>query len=323
MEGNTIGVFGSDKELKTRFEGSVAKKSEVEGMIVYHRNEAGRRLSLLDDPSFPERIQGYARIASISDYALYLFPPSGRLSAPDGELAVLLESFELPGRVVIVDGTAGAEEVRASLKGLKVGGYQVEKRSAESSIIDLPTERNANGPAPLGALVYIDRAFSVKGVGTVVLGFVVSGKVTVHDKLRATPTSPQKTVEVKGIQVNDEDQESAGSGLRVGLSLKGVDAKELDKAHWLDDGSLTLTEKLPFAFSKSPFYKQEIAGRDLHIQLPGELVLAKITKSEGDGSYWAQLPHPAPAWTGMRLAVVDLNGKNLRVAGGGSALALP
>lgn len=322
MEGSTIGVFGSDKELKSRFEASVAKKSEVEGMIVYHRNEGGRRLSLLDDPSFPEKIQGYSRIASISDYALYLFPPTGRLSAPDGELAVLLESFALPGRTLIIDGSAGAQDVAAALKGLRVGSFEVEKRSVESSIIDLSGAGKDEGAEPPGILVYIDRAFSVKGVGTVVLGFILQGRVLVHDKLRAIPSSPERTVEVKGIQVNDEDQESAGRGVRVGLSLKGVDAKDLDKTHWLDDGSRALADNLPFRLSKSAFYKQDVAGRDLHLQLPGELVLAGITGKE-DGTFAAKLPYAVPAWAGMRLAVIDLNGKNLRVAGGGSVLALP
>ena len=100
----------------------------------------------------------------------------------------------------------------------------------------------------------------MKGVGTVVLGFVLGGKVSVHDKLRAVPSSPEKTVEVKGIQVNDEDYESAGEGIRVGLSLKGVDARDLDKASWLDDGSFKLTETPSFRFSRSPYYKQESEG---------------------------------------------------------------
>lgn len=321
MEGHTIGVFGADKDLKTRFEESIAKKSEVEGMIVYHRNEAGRRISFLDDPQFPEKIQGYSRIASISDYACYLFPPNGRLSAPDGELAVLLESFRLPGRVEIIDGGAGPEEVRNAFKGLSLAAYPVERRSGESSVLDLTGLEQSSPASPPGALVYIDRAFSVKGVGTVVLGFVLSGKVSVHDKLRAIPSSPERTVEVKGIQVSDEDQESAGRGMRVGLSLKGVDAKDLDKTSWLDDGLFALTERLAFAFARSPYYKQDIDGRDLHLQLPGEMVLASITK-EGE-NYSAKLPDSVPVWEGMRLAVIDLNGKNLRVAGGGLAKLAP
>ncbi len=234
---------------------------------------------------------------------------------------MLLESFRLPGRVEIIDGGAGPEEVKTAFKGLGLAGYPVERRTGDSSVIDLSGVERSSPAAPAGALVYIDRAFSVKGVGTVVLGFVLSGKVSVHDKLRAVPSSPERTVEVKGIQVNDEDQESAGRGMRVGLSLKGVDAKDLDKTSWLDDGSFKLAEKVSFAFAKSAYYKQEVDGRDLHLQLPGELVLASIVK-EGD-LYSAKVPGPVPVWEGMRLAVIDLNGKGLRVAGGGLAKVAP
>ena len=77
----------------------------------------------------------------------------------------------------------------------------------------------------------------MKGVGVVVLGFVLGGKVSVHDQLRLMPSADGKKAEVRGIQVSDEDQETVGRGLRVGLSLKGVELKDLDKVSWMDDGS--------------------------------------------------------------------------------------
>ena len=122
MDGHTIGVFGTDKEQKARFMASIAKKSEVEGMIVYHKNEAGKRYSFLDDPAYPERVQGYSRIASICDYALYLLPKGGKLSPPDGELAVLLESYGLPGTVEIVDGQYPGAHFRISMPIRAAGG---------------------------------------------------------------------------------------------------------------------------------------------------------------------------------------------------------
>ena len=75
----------------------IAKKSEVEGMIVYHRNESGKRFSFLDDPQFPDTIQGYSRIASISDHAYYLLPgrreadrPRRRARGPRSTLSACL-----------------------------------------------------------------------------------------------------------------------------------------------------------------------------------------------------------------------------------------
>lgn len=312
LEGRVVGVFGTDP-AKSSFLSSVAKKSEAEGTVVlHHRVDGGVPYSFLDDAQFPERIQGYSRIASISDYAYYLVPKYGKLTAPDGELAVLVDSFGLDGSLVQFDEPSSG--AAALFRGLRLEGYPTEARSARSSVIDLSRVRPSPDP-PKGTLVYIDRAFSVKGVGVVVLGFVLSGTVSLHDQLRLIPSADGKRAEVRGIQVHDVDHESAGRGIRVGLSLRGVELKDLDKVSWMDDGSLATSDRLTFEFRQSPFYRLGVDGRDMHLQLPGELVTCKA-KAEG-GHLSASLASHSPVWDGMRVCLVDLNGKGLRVAGGG------
>lgn len=88
MEGITLGIFGTDSEAKSAFESSVAKRSEAEGIVVYTRTEGGRRYLFLDTLDYPQRIQGYARIASIVDHALYFYPRSGRLAPADGQVLI-------------------------------------------------------------------------------------------------------------------------------------------------------------------------------------------------------------------------------------------
>ena len=320
MEGIAIGLFGTDVQSRSAFAGSVGKKSEAEGIIVYNRREGDRRISLLDDGGFPERIQGYARIASISDYAIFLYPATGRLSAPDGELAVLLESFKLPGAVAVEDHRATADSLKAVFKGTLLESYAVEERSG-SPVIDLSKVMPRDDFQQEGTLVYVDRAFNVKGLGTVALGFVLSGEVSVHDSLRPTPLPKGKTAEVKGIQINDVDYESAGRGIRVGLALRGIDARDMQRTHWLDDGSFSLHDRLSLLVEPSPFYKQVLFDRDLHLQLSGEMLPASLSREGADGELTAALPFAVPAWEGMRVAVVDLNGKILRIAGGGTCKA--
>ena len=315
MEGITVGVFGTEQETKNAFEFSVAKKSEAEEISVFHRVEGGQRFSFLDTSDYPDRVQGYARIASISDHALYLFPKSGELSAPDGELAVLLGSLGLPGTLELMDGSVTPETATSALRGTAVASYRVEERSSASSAIDLSYAGPRHDWPSKGKLIYIDRAFNVKGVGTVALGFVLAGGISIHDQLRAVPGPDGSRIDVKGIQVNDVDVESVGRGIRVGLSLRGVEAKDLEKSYWLDDGSFALTDSPTFRLAKSPFYKQEVIGRDLHLQLPGEMLPASLS-GEDLGLVRASLPAPVPVWEGMRAAVIDLNGKALRVAGG-------
>jgi hypothetical protein len=206
-------------------------------------------------------------------------------------------------------------------KGTRLDGYVASGRSSKSSVIDLSAVRAGPNVPPKGALVYIDRAFSVKGVGVVVLGFVLGGTVSVHDELRLIPSADGKRAEVRGIQVSDVDQATVGRGLRVGLSLKGVELKDLDKVSWMDDGGFQVSEKVSFDFHQSRFYRQGVDGRDMHLQLPGEILTCKLKAEGTSGRVTAMLPSAAPVWEGMRVGVVDLNGKGLRVAGGGTCRA--
>ena len=141
--------------------------------MVYHRFEGGKRISLLDTGDFPEKIQGYARIASFVDHAFYVFPISGKLSSADGELAVLLQSFGVRGTLEVIDGSVTADMARAALRGTDVGGYTVEERVSGSSVLRTEGFLRLKETEPSRALVYVDRVFPVKGVGTVALGFVL------------------------------------------------------------------------------------------------------------------------------------------------------
>jgi len=137
-----------------------------------------------------------------------------------------------------------------------------------------------------------------------VLGFILCGEVHVHDKLRLIPGEKGKSAEVKGIQVSDEDYESAGRGIRVGLSLRGIELKDLAKTSWLDDGSLATASRLTFDFTQSPYFRQPVAERDLHLQAPGELLVARITQGSSKTELQANLQSEAPVWNGMKVALV-------------------
>lgn len=76
----------------------------------------------------------------------------------------------------------------------------------------------------------IDKAFPVKGIGTVILGIVTSGTVKVHDNLYH---SSGKQVNIKSIQSQDVDVQEAGYGTRVGLAVKGIEYDEIDKGDLL------------------------------------------------------------------------------------------
>ncbi|HYR03862.1 MAG TPA: hypothetical protein VEO75_00615 [Nitrososphaerales archaeon] len=99
MEGRIVGVFGTDANAKAALLAPITKKSEAEGAIVVHRRvEVGINYSFLDDAQFPEKVQGYSRIASMADHAVYVLPKFAKMAPPDGELAVIIDSFGLEAR---------------------------------------------------------------------------------------------------------------------------------------------------------------------------------------------------------------------------------
>ncbi len=187
----------------------------------------------------------------------------------------------MKGSIEVIDAQASAyaDIVKNTFKGVSISNFPIEERNSKSSVLSLSHIQDRDTWPKKSTLVYIDRAFNVKGVGLVVLGFVLSGKVSIHDRLRMIPGTPGKFAEVKGIQVNDEDQESTERGIRVGLSLKGVELKDLEKVSWLDDGTLELSKKITFNFTQSKYYKQDTLNRDAHVQSNGDLIVAKISSS--------------------------------------------
>ena len=78
---------------------------------------------------------------------------------------------------------------------------------------------------------YIDRVFSLKGIGNVVTGTVIEGSVNKNEKLFNYDAG--KEVLVRSVQSHDEFVDRAGVSSRVALNLTGVELNELKKGQLL------------------------------------------------------------------------------------------
>ena len=78
---------------------------------------------------------------------------------------------------------------------------------------------------------YIDRVFSLKGIGDVVTGTVLEGAVAKNEKLYNYDAG--KEVQVRSVQSHDKFVDRAGVSSRVALNLTGVDLSELKKGQLL------------------------------------------------------------------------------------------
>lgn len=85
--------------------------------------------------------------------------------------------------------------------------------------------RNAEAPVYLP----VDRVFTLPGLGTVVTGTLMQGRIATGDDVVIEPGG--KTVRVRSIGVFGTTVETVEAGSRVALSLPGVDRREVSRGH--------------------------------------------------------------------------------------------
>src|SRR6266581_3084206 len=128
---------------------------------------------------------------------------------PDALQLALDEARELvPGsEVVAVSAKSGAglDDLRAALA----------RASVEGERADTPTR------------LYVDRVFSLRGIGTVATGTLWSGRIAAGDVLRAEPGAGE--VRVRSVQVHDREVDAAEAGQRVAVALPGIERKDLGR----------------------------------------------------------------------------------------------
>ncbi len=73
----------------------------------------------------------------------------------------------------------------------------------------------------------IDRAFVMKGFGTVVTGTLLSGRIDKDSEVEIYPLD--RRVRVRGIEVHNADAQTALAGQRTAVNLPGLEAKEISR----------------------------------------------------------------------------------------------
>lgn len=112
--------------------------------------------------------------------------------------------------------------------------------------------------------LWIDRAFSVKGAGTVVTGTLTAGTIRVGDTLTLHSNGGAQTVEVRGLHSENQRHKQLGPTSRVAVNLRGVAAEDLSRGDTLTTpGSWQAVSEIDI---------RRVTGQDLD-QLPQELTV--------------------------------------------------
>ncbi|QGA54738.1 translation elongation factor [Sulfolobus sp. E5-1-F] len=226
--GSVITVLSSDKNKVTEIAEKLGKLHETANTKIYYRKKGEYIRSILLTTEYPEKIIDLAEALSLSSTAILYIPET--LTWMDGELALLIDSLNTHNKIVISNLDRGKiNNILSSLSSFI-------KFELYNDISDLSETKEEDK-----GIVYVDRVFTVKGVGTVVTGFSFTN-VETHDKLVALPYN--KEVEIKSIQVLDEDQKSVSTGIRVGFALKNVKEEEIEDLMYLVKPNVKVTKEI-------------------------------------------------------------------------------
>jgi selenocysteine-specific elongation factor len=268
---------------------------------------SGRRLSVVDVPGHERFVR--TMVAGATGIDLYLMV----VAADDGvmpqtvEHATVLAALGVDKGVVAVtkadlaDPARAAAEAAELLPGAEViacsartgAGVEAVRAALERVAANLPGRGDGDG----GPVLHVDRAFTIRGAGTVVTGTLWSGAVATGDRLVLLPAD--RPVRVRSVQVHDEPVERAGAGQRVALNLAGAAVREVARGDVVAAPDAVAPARL---LDCALTLRDARHGMRAHVHHGTREAPARLADL-GDGLWQARLERPLLARAGDRVVV--------------------
>ena len=270
----------------------------------------GRRLSLIDVPGHERFVRNMVAGASGIDLFLLVVDAGEGARPQTHEHLAIIRLLGIEQGVVAVTKADAVEpelvelvveearelvpEADVVVTSAKAGQGIDELKAALGQAADRVTTQRADAPTRL----FVDRVFTLRGIGTVVTGTLWSGSIGEGDALRAEPAGLD--VRVRSVQVHDRPVERAEAGQRVAVALPGVETRELRRGDALvAPKAYPLSFRLDVALDELEPIPE---GMRLHVHHGTAEHYARVVRA---GERWAQLrlATPAVAARGDRLVL--------------------
>jgi len=161
--------------------------------------------------------------------------------------------------------------------------------------------------------LWVDRAFSVRGVGTVVTGTLTEGPLKVGDHLELLPG--RKPSRIRGMQSHESEIETAEPGRRLALNLTGIDREDASRGTMLGrPGQWELSARFTALLTVARYIDALSTRGAFHIHLGSGAHPAMVKRLEG-GYALIGVPVALPMRTGDRFILREA-GRRQVVAGG-------
>jgi selenocysteine-specific elongation factor len=220
----------------------------------------GSRLSLIDVPGHERFVRTMVAGATGIDLFLLVIDAGEGARPQTHEHLAILRLLGIERGVVAV---TKADAVDAETLELAVAEAQELVPEAEVVAVSAKTSAGlddlrsalarAADDAPRGpeapTRLYVDRAFTIAGAGTVVTGTLWSGSIAPGDELRVEPAGLR--TRARSVQVHDSPVERGEAGQRVAVNLPGISRSQLRRGEALvEPGTYPVTWRLDIALEE-------------------------------------------------------------------------
>lgn len=233
------------------------KKGTATDITIYDKKESESVKTWTLPTGFPEKIQPLFQAINMGEYVIFHVT---KLDKFTGEQIVALDSLKKTQGLLSHSFDVDRNKLLTMIKGTIVEQYKLvefEDLKKETELLQ-PISKEGN------VKIVIDHCFDVKGVGTVILGKVVQGKVKTYDNLKLLPTGSD--VVIKSIQMHDDAIDEAVSPARVGLSVKGITPDDVQRGDMLCmPDSMTIAQEITLDYHQSTFFKGELAENQMFL----------------------------------------------------------
>ncbi len=169
--------------------------------------------------------------------------------------------------------------------------------------------------------LWVDRAFSAKGAGTVVTGTLTGGRVRTDDELVLLPQ--RSKVRVRGLQSLHAERTKVGPGNRTAINLSGVSHDDISRGdvlvrdtEWFEtsvfDGRLNVLSSLDHDVSRRGAHLLYLGAGEHAVRIR---ILGDPIAPGASGNVRIYLPHQLPLLPGDRFVLRE-SGRSETVGGG-------
>lgn len=261
--------------------------------FTYLTLDNGEEIGIVDVPGHEKFVKNMLAGAAGIDAALLVIDANEGIMPQTQEHAAILSLLGIENFIIVLTKIGQADEtlleivkedIRDQFEGTPLeNAVMVETDAIQGIGIDelkaaiqkmseeLDFSQNESVPARLN----VDRAFSVKGIGTVVTGTLAEGVLKVGDTLTLYPAEIETTV--RNIQIHGNDEPVAHAGNRTALNLTKVGLDDIHRGDVLTAGQLEASYMLDVKLEVVAEAEEPVKMWDrMHINIGTKEVIGRV-----------------------------------------------